>query len=152
MSKLDNQGIPFRLLGRDIVFFDGQCVLCHRMMGQLLKIDKQQHFLLCAQQTEMGQLILGRHGINVDDLSTVYLVTDCANENEKVLTQSDAFIYVLSKTKEYKGLASLIRKIFPRPLLNFGYKIIASNRYRLFGKKNEFCSIVSPEDRGRIIA
>jgi predicted DCC family thiol-disulfide oxidoreductase YuxK len=121
------------------------------MMTQLLKIDKQRHFLLCAQQTDMGHLVLERHGINVADLSTIYLITNCATEDEKVLTRSDAFIYVLSKTEAYKGLASLLG-IFPRPLLNFGYNIIARNRYRVFGKKNDACSIVSAEDRERIIA
>lgn len=151
MSKLDNEGIPSRLKGRDIVFFDGQCVLCHNMMGLLLRLDTKQHFLLCAQQTEMGHLVLERHEINVDDLSTIYLVSNCATEQEKVLTRADAFIYVLAQTESYKWLASLLG-IFPRPLLNFGYKIVANNRYRLFGKKNEACSIVSPQDRDRIIA
>src|SRR5579883_2550722 len=138
MNKLNNIGIPSRLLGRDIVFFDGECVLCHNMMGRLLKIDSERHFLLCAQQTDMGRLVLERHGINVADLSTIYLITNCATDQEKVLTRADAFIYVLSKTKSYGWLASLM-KIFPRQLLNFGYKLVASNRYRLFGKKNEAC-------------
>lgn len=151
MSKLNNTEIPARLVGRDIVFFDGECVLCHNLMSQLLKIDSARHFLLCAQQSKMGHLVLERHGINVDDLSTIYLVSNCATETEEVLSRSDAFIYVLSKTPSYKWLASLL-SIFPRAWMNFGYKIVAKNRYNIFGKKEETCMIVGREDQERIIA
>ncbi len=149
-SSVENQQIPEKLLGRDVLLFDGNCVLCHGLVKKLFEVDEDKHFLIGSQQSELAKLVLERHGVNVADLSTVYLVKNCATDKEELLTRSSATLYTLSKTKKYAWLAKLLSMI-PRPILDIGYKIVAANRYRMFGTTTESCAIPSPEDRARFI-
>ncbi len=150
VSRIENHQIPKELIDRDIIFFDGDCVLCHNMMRLILKVDQEKHFLLCSQQGEMGHLILERHGINLADLRTIYVVKNCGTDKEKILVRSSACLYVLSRTKKYR-FASKVFSIIPRPLLDLGYKFVAGIRYRVFGKTKESCMIPNPEDQKRVI-
>ena len=149
-TTLDNESVPKNLLGRDILFFDGECILCHNAVKFLLDADYDKHFLLATQQGQTGKLILERHGVRVADLSTVYLVTNCGTDKEKLLVRSSASLYALSQFPKYAWLSRIL-SIFPRFLLDIGYKIIATNRYKMFGKTNDACAMLPPEDRARIL-
>ena len=150
LNSTENRQIPQDLIDKDIILFDGDCVLCHNMMRLILEVDEDKHFLLCSQQSEMGHLILERHQINVDDLSTVYVVTNCGTDSEHVLDRSSAAVYVMTHTKKYRFLGNVLSMI-PRTLRDLGYKFIANIRYRVFGKTNAACNVPNPEDRSRII-
>lgn len=147
---LESEKLPAKIIGRDIFFFDGDCVLCHNLVQLLLRVDENKHFLLCAQQSDIGHLVLERHGINVDDLSTVYIVRNCGRENEDLLVRSKATIYAMSKTKF--ALYSKLLRLIPPAILDFGYKIVAANRYKMFGKKNSTCLMPTTDDLERIIS
>jgi predicted DCC family thiol-disulfide oxidoreductase YuxK len=41
-------------------------------------------------------------------------------------------------------------RVVPRPIRDAVYRVIARNRYRLFGKR-ETCWVPAPEYRGRIL-
>lgn len=150
VKTLENERLPARVVGRDIFFFDGDCVLCHNMVGLLFKIDEEKHFLICAQQSESGRLILERHGINVDDLSTVYIVTGCGTPDENIIVRSTAALYALSKSPKFAFLARLL-SIIPRAVLDLGYKLVASNRYKMFGKKEHTCLNPAAGDQERLL-
>ena len=47
------------------------------------------------------------------------------------------------------GLLSLMRYV-PRSLRNPGYRVIARNRYRWFGKK-DFCRVPTPDEQARFL-
>ncbi len=150
LNSTENRQIPKELIDKDIILFDGDCVLCHNMMRLILEVDEDKHFLLCSQQSEMGHLILERHQINVDDLSTVYVVTKCGTDGEQVLDRTNAAVYVMLHTRKYRVIGKLLSFI-PRPLRDLGYKFIATIRYRVFGKTSESCYFPNSEDRARII-
>lgn len=150
VQALDNERLPARVKGRDIFFFDGDCVLCHNMVRFLLDADQNKHFLVCAQQSDTGRLLLERHGINFDDLSTVYIIKNCACPNEEVIVRSTAAVYALSKAPKY-AFAARILSLIPRVVLDTGYKLVASNRYKLFGKKEQTCMIPTKDEQERIL-
>lgn len=148
--ELDNENLPSKIIGRDIVLFDGDCVLCHNMVSRLIQFDEDKHFLLCAQQSEIGRQLLNRHHVNVDDLTSMYLIKNCGGENEKLLTRSKAALYAMSKSRKCAFAASLLSCI-PPFFLDLGYKFIAANRYRIFGKKAHTCMVPTTNELERIL-
>ncbi|MBZ5680744.1 MAG: DCC1-like thiol-disulfide oxidoreductase family protein [Acidobacteriia bacterium] len=47
-------------------------------------------------------------------------------------------------------LAGFLLQILPRPLRDWGYRLVARNRYRLFGRF-ETCMLPGPKDRDRFL-
>lgn len=147
MNDLD---LPNKIIGRDLIFFDGECVLCNGLVKKALVADEDAHFLLGAIQSETARRVLERRGINTKDLSTVYVVKDCGTDREQVLTRSTAVIYALSKFRRY-GILGKVLSLFPRFLRDLGYKIVAANRYQVFGKNDGVCLMPTPEYRARLV-
>lgn len=152
VNTLENESIPAQLVGKDLIFFDGECVLCDGLVQKLIKMDRHKHFLLGALQSDIARLILGRHQIDTCSLNSVYVVANCATDREEVLSKSQAVIYVLLQLPNYSILGSML-SIFPRFLRDFGYSCVARTRYKIFGKKEKaICSLPTPEDRDRLIS
>jgi len=86
---------------------------------------------------------LKRRGIDALDVDTVHVVVDYGKPGEKVLSRSDAIIHALS---QIGGMWEIFRagKVVPRPLRDSFYKLVATNRYRFFGKY-DVCQM--PEER-----
>jgi predicted DCC family thiol-disulfide oxidoreductase YuxK len=63
--------------------------------------------------------------------------------------KSDAAIRVASYLRGSWKLLGAVR-ILPRPIRDWGYDVVARNRYRLFGRA-ESCMVPTPELRARFI-
>ncbi|MCG9755979.1 DUF393 domain-containing protein [Shewanella insulae] len=128
-----------------LVIFDGSCNLCHGAVRFIVRRDRRQHFKFASIQSETAQRLLARRGINVDleDLSSFYLLRE-----QEVLALSEAALAVAS---QLDGLWPLLRmlKVLPRGLRDWGYRLIANRRYRLFGRRA--CALPSEVDRARFI-
>ncbi len=148
-QSLQDSKLPEKVIGRDIVFFDGQCVLCNGVMKSVMHNDTEKHFLICAQQSEMGQRLLGRHNVDLSSLNTIYVIRDCGTANETILSRGRAVQYLMENLKPYHALATVM-KIFPPPLVDIGYRCVANIRYRIFGR-TESCMMPSPDDREQIL-
>ena len=126
-----------------IVLYDGVCGLCNRLVQFLLKRDPHDRFRFASLQSDFSTELLKRRGIDALDLDTVHVVFDYGKPGEKVLSRSDAIIHALS---QIGGLWGIFRagKVVPRPLRDSFYKLVATNRYRFFGKY-DVCQM--PEER-----
>ncbi|MBX9573026.1 MAG: DCC1-like thiol-disulfide oxidoreductase family protein [Candidatus Obscuribacterales bacterium] len=144
-QSLQDSKLPERVIGRDIVFFDGQCVLCNGAMKSVLENDQKKHFLICAQQSEMGQRLLSRHNVDLSSLKTIYVIRNCGTANESILDRGRAVLYLMQNLDKFRPLAA-IGRIFPAPFIDFFYKFVANIRYRVFGK-TETCMMPTPEER-----
>jgi predicted DCC family thiol-disulfide oxidoreductase YuxK len=133
-----------------IVFYDGVCGLCNRLVQFLLNHDRKDRLRFAALQSEFAARVLGRHGIDPTDLDTVHVVVNFDEPNERVLNRSTA---VLRAARELGGIwsvAALLGMLVPRPLRNFFYGLVATNRYRMFGKY-ETCMLPSPAQRAKFL-
>jgi predicted DCC family thiol-disulfide oxidoreductase YuxK len=133
-----------------IVFYDGVCGLCNRLVQFLLKHDRQDRLRFAALQSEFASKVLGRHGIDATDLDTVHVLVNFDEPSERVLNRSTA---VLRATRELGGIwsvAALFGMLVPRPFRNFFYGLVATNRYRVFGKY-ETCMLPSPAQRAKFL-
>jgi predicted DCC family thiol-disulfide oxidoreductase YuxK len=132
-----------------IVLYDGVCGLCNRLVQFILKRDKRDSFRFASLQGDWSSTLLQRHNLDPNDLDTVYVVLDYAQPAERLLARSDAILFLL---KELGGVWQLaaVGKILPRAVRDGIYKLVARNRYRVFGKY-ESCMLPEPKHRAKFL-
>jgi len=128
-----------------LVLYDGVCGLCNGLNQFLLNRDPDDHFRFASLQSEFAASLLKRHEINALDLDTVYVVADYGHAGQRLLARSDAILHVMSRLGGVWGLFSVGRAL-PKSLRDALYKMVARNRYSIFGKY-EVC--LMPEERYR---
>ncbi len=133
-----------------ILLYDGVCGLCNRFVQFVLKRDRNDRFRFAALQSDFARTILERHGVDAVDLDTVYLVTSYQRPEESLSNRSDAAVAVLSELGGFWKLVAGILCIVPRPIRNWGYNLVARNRYRMFGKY-DVCPLPDPRDRHKFL-
>ena len=119
-----------------IVLFDGVCHLCTSTVQCIIKRDPHGYFTFASLQSEVGRTLLEEHGLHPDALDTFVLV-----EGSRCFTRSDAALRV---AQHLSGGWALLRvlSLIPKSIRDWGYTILAQNRYRWFGRK-ETCTIPS---------
>ena len=132
-----------------IVLYDGVCGLCNRLVQFLLKRDKTDQLRYAALQSDFAVKVLNRHGLNPNDLDTVHVILNYEEPNESVLARSNAILEVLTRLGGIWRIAR-IGKIVPRPIRDWIYKLVAENRYRMFGKFDT-CMLPEPRHRAKFL-
>jgi predicted DCC family thiol-disulfide oxidoreductase YuxK len=132
-----------------VILYDGVCGLCNRLVQFVLKHDKRDYFRFGSLQSDWSISLLQRHNLDPHDLDTVYVVVDHAQASERLLARSDAILFLLGKLGGIWKVAAL-GKILPRPLRDGIYKVVARNRYRVFGKF-ESCILPEPKHRAKFL-
>jgi predicted DCC family thiol-disulfide oxidoreductase YuxK len=132
-----------------IVLYDGVCGLCNRLVQFLLKRDKHDRFRFASLQSDFASALLNRHGEDPTDLDTVYVAVDYGQPAERLLARSDATFYLLRQLGGIWNLVSVLRML-PKKLRDGAYRIVARNRYRVFGK-HESCMLPEPKHRMKFL-
>lgn len=132
-----------------IIFYDGVCGLCNRLVQFVLKHDRRDYFRFAALQSDLASEVLQRHDRDARDLDTVYVVVDYAQPAESLLARSDAILFLLKHLGGVWKLASL-GKILPRTMRDGLYGLVARNRYRVFGKY-ESCMLPEAKHRAKFL-
>ncbi len=128
---------------KDIIFIDGECVVCDEFATVVLEEDIWKNFRLATIQGPTGQRELPSD-LN-KDLSTVVVKVD-----GELYTHSTAVLKILTRLPGLWAFSILDQILVPRFIRDSFYKNFAKYRYRIFGKK-EVCSLPKPEDRSRIL-
>jgi predicted DCC family thiol-disulfide oxidoreductase YuxK len=149
-----------KLMPHPIILYDGVCGLCNRLNQFVLRRDPDAIFRFASLQSPFAARIVSRHGANPQDVDTVYVVVnldltrhDLAQEtqpDERLLPLSDAIIFVLKGLGGIWKVFGLLLQLLPRPLRDAAYRLVARNRYRIFGRF-ETCMLPSPESRDRFL-
>jgi predicted DCC family thiol-disulfide oxidoreductase YuxK len=127
-----------------IILFDGVCNFCNRTVNTILKYDKQAYFQFAPSQSNTAMQRFQALSIDQKSIDSVILI-----DNEKVFTKTDAVIQIATQLSGWPSLFRFL-KFIPKPLRDFGYDLIANNRYRLFGKKDN-CMIPDVSIRHRFL-
>jgi predicted DCC family thiol-disulfide oxidoreductase YuxK len=112
---------------RDIILFDGVCVLCSRWYRFVTARDRAQRFRFVAIQSSEGRPLAERFGIDPDNPETFALIA-----GGKAYFRSDAALRILRELPRWRWIAAL--RAIPAPLRDALYGVIARNRYRWFGR------------------
>lgn len=132
-----------------IVLYDGVCGLCNRLVQFLLKRDTHDRFRFASLQSTFANDLLTHHGRDPLDLDTVYVVKDYGQPSQSLLARSDAVLYMLTQLGGIWKLAG-VGRVLPKALRDAVYKIVARNRYSVFGK-HESCMLPEPGHRDKFL-
>lgn len=132
-----------------IVLYDGVCGLCNRLNQFLLKRDRHNQLRFASLQSDFAAQVLRRHNLNHLDLDTVWVVVNHGAADEEVLARSDAILHVIQRLGGFWKLA-VVAKVLPATVRNALYRIVAANRYKVFGKY-EVCMMPDPKYRDKFI-
>ena len=61
---------------RDVIVFDGECVLCSGFFQFMLKHDTAQRFSFATAQSQLGQQLYRALGLPTDDFETNLVIVD----------------------------------------------------------------------------
>ncbi len=126
-----------------VILFDGVCNLCNRFVQFVIERDHKKQFKFASLQSDYGQDFLQKNNLNTTQFDSFIL--QCGNE---YYTESTAGLKVLSQLKNFKFTRFFL--YLPPLLRNLLYRLIAKNRYLLFGKKNA-CWLPTPELQERFL-
>lgn len=130
---------------RPVILFDGVCNLCNGAVAWVLKRDRHGVFRFASLQGETGQRMLSERGLSTNGFESMIVV----EPGVAYYTKSSAALEI---ARRLGGLWSLtvIFTWIPTPLRDALYDLIARNRYRWFGKKEE-CMLPRPEWKDRFL-
>jgi len=115
----------------------------------VLRRDPAGRFHFAALQGEFAQAALARHGSDRESNETMYVLLASGTGSERLLSHSDAAVYILSHIRGPMRMASALRWL-PRRLRDRLYAFIARRRYRWFGKYEQ-CPLPEPQWRERFM-
>jgi predicted DCC family thiol-disulfide oxidoreductase YuxK len=126
-----------------VILFDGVCNLCSGSVQFILKRDKEKKFLFASLQSGYGENLLKQLELPSNTFNSFILF-----ENGKFFTRSTAALKMFSQLKGWGWVK--IFWIVPEFIRDSVYNLIARNRYKWFGKKEE-CWLPTPELKERFL-
>ena len=141
-KQISNMNNPYQ--DQKIVFFDGICVLCNRAVDFLLKKDHKKRLKFASLQSTVATAFLHQllnHPLNEDTI----IFYDAG----RVYTKSTAVLKIAGYLAlPYSTFAIFL--VIPRQFRDWIYDIVAGNRTKWFGKREQ-CRVADQETAGRII-
>jgi predicted DCC family thiol-disulfide oxidoreductase YuxK len=129
-----------------VMLFDGVCNLCNGTVQFVIQHDQAGYFRFASLQSEVAQQLLDQYNYSDRKLSSVLLIEDGV-----IYSQSDAALRIARRLGTPWQWAWPLRWV-PRPLRDWGYNLVAANRYRLFGKQaDDACWLPTPELKARFL-
>ena len=132
---------------RNVVFYDGDCALCHGFVCFLLARDRDgRRFLFSPLQ---GHLIT-----ELLDPATRAALPDTLvlrTLDGRVLLRSEAVLGSLDRLGRFWRLVAILGRIAPRPVRDAVYTWFARTRRRLFGGTHYHCPLIPAHLRDRFV-
>ena len=125
-----------------VLVYDGDCGFCNRAVQFILKHEKRHDLLFLKRASELGMALRRHFGLEAVE-SMLWI------ENGIASIESDATL----KSAAYVGgwcRLALMAYLIPRPLRNWGYRLIAKNRHRIRGTRSQ-CVLPTPEQKLRFL-
>jgi predicted DCC family thiol-disulfide oxidoreductase YuxK len=126
-----------------VLLFDGFCNYCNSWVEFIIQHDKKKKFKFAALQSDIGKKILKQYNVPQEKESVVLIY------NDKTHLKSSAGLHILF---HLGGIYSIpfIFILLPEYVRDFYYDIIARNRYKWWGKRNE-CVIPNEDNKERFL-
>ncbi|QED36957.1 thiol-disulfide oxidoreductase DCC family protein [Antarcticibacterium arcticum] len=130
---------------KKIILFDGVCNLCNNSVQFIIERDKEDVFRFASLQSETGKQLTAERGIDPEAMDSIILIEPGVAYYEKSTA-------ALEISRHLSGGYSNLKyfSILPEGFRNVVYDLIARNRYKWFGKKDE-CMIPTPELKSRFL-
>lgn len=134
-----------------VVLYDGVCALCNTTVKFLLKFDRRGLFFFAPLQGETADKVFAEYPeADSDSPSVIFMRIKKEDGEYEFHHRSDAFIAILRELGGAWRLVANILFLVPRSARDRIYDIIATYRYRWFGKY-EACPVPPAEVRDRFL-
>lgn len=130
---------------KKIVLFDGVCNLCNNAIQRIIKHDKKDVFRFASLQSDLGKKLVSERGMDPEEIDSIILIDPGVAYYKKSTA-------ALEISRELSGGYSLLKNFLflPEVIRDGVYDIIANNRYKWFGKKDQ-CMIPTPELKAKFL-
>lgn len=132
-----------------VVLYDGVCGMCNRLLRMILRRDPAGFFHFATLQGGLARAALARHAAARETFETMYVVLAPGTPEERLLSHSDAAVYILGHIRGPLRVFRALR-FLPRVLRDWIYGFIARRRYRWFGRY-ETCPVPPAEWKERFL-
>lgn len=122
-----------------IVFFDGECGLCNRVVDFFIRADTSKTLYFSWLQSPFAIRFFENRGIAIQ-LDTMYFY-----HNRQIYDQSAAVKQLFLCLTDYRHLVGVLIGLTPQNFADYVYRKISKNRFKLFGKTS--CRIPSKEEK-----
>jgi len=143
-SYRDDPQVPRFPDDKGLIVFDGVCVLCTGSARFVLERDNDFAFRLTTAQSPLGQALFRHYGLDAETFETNLVLID-----GRAYAKLDSVAVACQRLGGVWRLLSVLR-LLPRPVADWLYDRIATNRYALFGRTHR-CMIPEPQWRARFI-
>lgn len=129
MIANDNLNLP-----GPVLFFDGECGLCYRVVLWLMRRDRRGVLRFAPLQGVAAQAYLRVHGLPTEDFDSLVYVPDwAARERREFLLRTDG---ALAAARAVGGWGAVVAwaRVLPRAWRDGVYRVIARWRYRIWGE------------------
>ena len=122
----------------NIIYYDGECGLCHIAVKFILRVDSKNKFYFSP---------LSNFDNNLKNIDSIIL-----KSGDMVFYESQAIIMVFEKIDNNWNYLAKVLKIFPINILDIVYRWVSRNRTKIFVKKVSSCPIVPSNYKKRFIS
>ncbi len=123
---------------KKIILFDGLCNLCDASVQFICKRDTKDTFRFVSLQSNLGKEIIRHLGIDTQKVDSILLF----NPSKNSYWYKSKAVFEIAKQLGGIYYTILVFRSLPTPITDAIYDIIAKNRYRWFGEK-ENCLLPS---------
>lgn len=129
-----------------LILFDGDCNLCSGVVRFVAARDPSGRFRFASLQGEVGRRECERLGVRVPagEPDSIVLTTE-----RHAWIRSDAVVEI-ARRLPWPWRAAFALRIVPERVRDAGYRWVARNRYRWFGRADR-CLVPTPELRERLL-
>ena len=142
-SYRDDPAVPDFDESRSLFVFDHHCVLCGTGVGFIMKHDRKRAIAFTSAQEGVGEALCRHYGIDWDE-SFLFI------HEGLPYVKFDGYFAVARAMGGLWHIPTIFR-IVPDFILNPLYDFVARNRYRWFGRTDEACAVLSPDQRARLL-
>lgn len=117
-----------------VLFFDGECGLCNRVVRLMLRLDGRGVLRFAPLQGRHAQEYLRSHGLPVRDFDSLVFVPEWSRRDRmEFLVRTDG---ALAALRAIGGVARMLAwlRIFPRSWRDAAYRLVARFRHRIWGE------------------
>ena len=129
----------------EILYYDGQCGLCHRGVKFVLKHDRSG----AAFRFAPLQGVTFQSRVPADQRAALPDSMAVQTAAGSLLIRSTALVHILRRLGGGWKILGATLAIVPRPLRDLAYNLVAQTRHRLFGCPDELCPVLPASLRTR---
>lgn len=135
-------------MGQHLVFYDGQCGLCDQIVQVIIRDDRRELFDFAPLQGSTAKEKLSDIPPQMKTADSLVLIENYRERNPSYFIFGKGALricWLLGGRWALPGLISFL----PAWLYNWGYRLVAKNRHRIF--QNDRCVLPTPQTRHRFL-